>query len=270
VKHDVRPAAVAGTFYPASPHHLLKAVDDLLARAKAPASSAPPKALIVPHAGYVYSGPVAASAYAAIEPHASRFTRVVLLGPAHREYVRGLALPEATAFETPLGVVEIEPRPAQDLPGVVRSDRVHAREHSLEVELPFLVRVLHRFRVVPLAVGEAEGDEVARVIEALWGGPETLVVVSSDLSHYLPYDAGRALDEATTERILGLGPAAVLHEQACGATPINGLLAVAKQRNLRPALLDLASSGDTAGDRGSVVGYGAFAFYEEGADAPRG
>lgn len=262
---DHRPAAVAGTFYPAVPRHLEGEVDELLRHAGAPPGR-PPKALIVPHAGYRYSGPVAASAYACLRPWAERIHRVVLAGPAHRAYFVGLALPEASVFETPLGPVEVDEEALARIPGVARSARAHAREHSLEVQLPFLMRVLPRFKIVPLVVGDAGGEEVAAVFDALWGGPETLIVVSSDLSHYLPYDVGRRRDEATARHIVELVPAPVDHEEACGATPVNGLIVSARRRGLAPALLDLRSSGDTAGDRAEVVGYGAFAFYEEAAD----
>jgi len=260
----VRPAAVAGTFYPGTPSRLQKEVDDLLDHAKVGSDPAP-KALIVPHAGYIYSGPIAARAYARLRPAADRITRVVLLGPAHRAYVDGLALPEANVFDTPLGPVEIDAEPAAALPGVVRSAIAHAREHSLEVQLPFLQRILRRFRLIPFAVGDARPEIVANVIEALWGGPETAVLVSSDLSHYLPYDVGREIDQETADRIVGLSPHLIDHDHACGATPINGLLAVARRRHLRAELIDRRSSGDTAGDKSAVVGYGAFAFHEEGA-----
>jgi MEMO1 family protein len=261
---QVRPTAVAGSFYPSARGELLGALDALLGAAAPPAAAASPKALIVPHAGYIYSGPVAASAYAGLRAHARRIERVVLLGPAHRVRVRGLALPEAEAFETPLGAVPIDVRAAASIPWVPRSARAHATEHSLEVQLPFLIRVLKQFSLVPLAVGDALTEEVARVIDALWGGAETLVVVSSDLSHYLPYAVARSTDAATARSILDLGPEPLDHEQACGATPVNGLLAVARRRGLRAALLDLRTSGDTAGARDEVVGYGAFAFYEHG------
>lgn len=257
---NVRPAAVAGMFYPASPIELRDDVDALLGAASAPEAHAP-KALIVPHAGYVYSGAVAASAYAAIRSRADGIRRVVLLGPAHRAYVTGLALPEADAFETPLGTVRVDRAALKLIPWVPRSEDAHMQEHSLEVQLPFLIRALREFALVPLCVGEAEPEDVARVLEALWGGPETLIVVSSDLSHYLPYQVARTTDQRTAHAILALGPRPIHHEQACGATPINGLILVARRHGLHAELLDLRSSGDTAGRRSEVVGYGAFAFY---------
>ena len=265
--HDVRPAAVAGTFYPRARDALRAEVRDHLAGVVDSGPGAAPKALIVPHAGYVYSGPIAASAYARLAPSRAVVRRVVLLGPAHRVAVRGLALPRARAFATPLGEVEVD-REAADaalaLPQVVASDLPHMHEHALEVQLPFLQAALDDFRIVPFVVGDASADEVAEVIERLWGGAETLVVVSSDLSHYHRYDEARAIDAASVARILALDPT-LDHDQACGATPINGLLRCARRRGLAPELLDLRNSGDTAGDRSRVVGYSAVAFVPEAA-----
>jgi AmmeMemoRadiSam system protein B len=261
---DIRPPAVAGRFYPAEPAHLAHEVDDLL-RAAAVSDELAPKVLLAPHAGYVYSGPVAASAYARLRSVAERIRRVVLLGPAHRVLVRGLALPDAAALATPLGVVPVDQealRTANALPQVSMSEAAHAFEHSLEVQLPFLQRILNDFSIVPLAVGEASPDEVAQVLECLWGGAETLIIISSDLSHYLPYSIAQRTDQETAAQILALGPRPLSHEQACGATPLNGLSQIARARGLRAQLLDLRSSGDTAGPRDQVVGYSAFAFYE--------
>jgi MEMO1 family protein len=259
---NARPAAVAGSCYPAAREPLCAQVDALLGAA--PAEDGPtPKVLVVPHGGYDYSGAVAAKAYAALRAAEGRVRRVVLFGPAHRVRVRGLALPEAEAFETPLGAVPIDKEALAQISWVPASAFSHAKEHSLEVQLPFLMRTLGRFSLVPLVVGDASLEEVTIVLEALWGGPETLVVVSSDLSHYLPYTLARSVDAETAQRILKLGPGPLDHEQACGATPLNGLLAQARRRKLRSRLLDLRSSGDTAGGRGEVIGYGAFAFYEQ-------
>jgi MEMO1 family protein len=257
----IRPAAVAGMFYPEARARLAADVRDYLEDARASAGPAP-KAVIVPHAGYVYSAPIAAAAYARLAALRGTIRRVVLLGPTHRVPVRGLAVPATAAFATPLGAVAID-RDAiarlRDLPQVVTSDAAHAQEHALEVQLPFLQAVLGEFALVPLAVGDATADEVAGVLDALWGGPETLVVVSSDLSHYHPYATAQRIDRGTADAILALDPA-LDHEAACGATPINGLLLVARRRGLVPALLDLRNSGDTAGDRSRVVGYASFAF----------
>lgn len=260
---NIRPAAVAGMFYPADPASLAQEVERCLAAA--PRRDAPiPKALIVPHAGYVYSGATAARAYARLAPARSLIRRVVLFGPAHRVPVRGLALPVAEAFATPLGTLAIDAdakAAALALPQVSASDVAHNLEHSLEVQLPFLQRVLDEFSLVPFAVGAATPAEVAEVIDLLWGGPETLVLISSDLSHFHAYKQAQALDRATAETILALDPA-LRHEQACGATPINGLLRAAKRRGLAIEQLGLCNSGDTAGDRNRVVGYAAFALTE--------
>jgi AmmeMemoRadiSam system protein B len=225
--------------------------------------------MIVPHAGYIYSGPVAAMVYARLRSAAARIERVVLLGPVHRVPVRGLALPAASAFATPLGTVPVDleaVRRLAGLPQVCVSANAHALEHSLEVQLPFLQAVLEKFAVVPLAVGDASAEEVAEVIDRLWGGEETLIVVSSDLSHYLSYSDAQAVDRATAQAILELRTN-ISHEQACGGTPVNGLLLVAQRRGLVPELVDLRNSGDTAGDKSRVVGYGAFAFTEPAAHA---
>ena len=255
-----RPAAVAGTFYPGHRRVLASVIDAFIGSATR--QNGRPKALVVPHAGYNYSGPIAASAYAQLrEPWP---TRVVLLGPAHFEPVKGMALPGAEAFSTPLGEVPVDAAAVTVLagmPGVVTSTAAHAREHSLEVQLPFLQRVLPTFTLVPLAMGQAGMEDVTRVLEALWGGEETLVLISTDLSHYLPCEMARALDQATALSILACDPA-IASDQACGAEGLRGLLQVARHRNLSVEQLDLRNSGDTAGDPARVVGYGAFAFYE--------
>jgi len=230
-----------------------------------------PKALIAPHAGYIYSGPVAAHAYDALSPARGIVRRVVLLGPVHRVPVRGLALPDADAFETPLGRVPVDRAAIEalaDLPQVVVSTRAHALEHSLEVQLPFLQRVLGEFALVPFAVGDASVNEVGAVIERLWGGPETLIVVSTDLSHYHPYRVAVQVDAETLARIEALD-SDIRHEQACGATPLNGLLAVARAKGMTIRRLSACNSGDTAGGRDQVVGYSAFALYEGAPVAPQ-
>lgn len=260
---NTRPPAVAGAFYPGDPTTLATTVDHLLAAAQA-ATGTQPKALIVPHAGYVYSGSTAATAYAALLPWAQTIRRVVLLGPTHRVAVDGIALPEAEVFSTPLGTVRLDAQAIAaiaDLPQIVFSDPVHAFEHSLEVQLPFLQRILESFTLVPLAVGHASPEAVAEVLDRLWDGPETLIVVSSDLSHFLPYGTAQQVDANTCRHILQLDTR-IHPEQACGAYPINGLLLAASRRGLTPTLLGLCNSGDTAGDRSRVVGYAAFSFTE--------
>jgi len=268
---NIRPAAVAGMFYPGSPIELQRTVVDLLAQARRSEPMRAIKALIVPHAGYIYSGPVAASAYARLDDLRGRIRRVVLLGPTHRVYVRGLALPEADCFATPLGEVQLDREGMQrlnGLPQVVVSAAAHQMEHSLEVQLPFLQQALGDFQLLPLAVGEATAAEVAEVLERVWGGDETLIVISSDLSHFLPDSLARKVDGGTVDAILALN-SHLSHEQACGATPVNGLLLAAKRHGLHPVVLDVRNSSDTAGDPDRVVGYAAFAFQaHDDADQP--
>jgi MEMO1 family protein len=257
----VRPAAVAGSFYPADPDQLRSEVDSFLDVAVSNGEAAP-KALIVPHAGYLYSGATAGAAYARLKSQRETIERVVLLGPAHRVWVEGLATSSADGFETPLGVVPVDDelrRRALVLPQVRIGDRAHAAEHGLEVQLPFLQRVLERFAVLPLVVGDASVEDVREALERVWGGSETLIVVSSDLSHYHDYDTARRLDARTAAAIVAEESDAIADNDACGARPLRGLLEAAKQHRLGVRLIDLRTSGDTAGERDSVVGYGAFA-----------
>jgi AmmeMemoRadiSam system protein B len=258
----VRPPAVAGLFYPSSPDDVRHSVRDAFESAVHPEPGAPvPEAIIVPHAGYIYSGAIAASAYERIVPARRVIRRVVLLGPSHRFPVRGLAVPSVDAFDTPLGRVPVDAAAralALELPAVVIEDRAHAAEHSLEVQLPFLQSVLDDFTVLPISVGDASAEEVASVLDACWGGPETLVVISTDLSHYHAYDEAVALDARTAAAIVGCRPEALDDHDACGARPVRGLLRCAAHRGLTVEQLDLRNSGDTAGGRDRVVGYGAF------------
>jgi AmmeMemoRadiSam system protein B len=266
-----RPSAVAGLFYADDPDELRMQVLGLLADVAA-STKVMPKALIAPHAGYAYSGRVAAAAFATLLDSAQMIKRVVLIGPAHYFPVRGIAAPTVDAFETPLGRVAVDLETLStvaDLKFIIRADAPHAPEHALEVELPFLQTLLTSFEVVPLIVGEATPHDVAHVLRRSWGGPETLIVVSSDLSHYHPYAAARQIDRGTVAAILALD-SALDHEQACGATPINGLALCARRRHLKPELIDLRNSGDTAGDKSRVVGYAAFAFTEQNRAAAQG
>lgn len=261
-----RSPAVAGSFYPADPLALQQQIDDFLAvrESRVDVPAAAPKALVCPHAGIIYSGRTAGIGYAQLIANRSQIRRVVLLGPTHRVGIRGLAVPSVDAFATPLGEIPIDRAgraAALRLPQVAMSDAPHLAEHSLEVQLPFLQRALDEFSLLPLAVGDAAPAEVAEVLDAVWGGAETLIVISSDLSHFHPYDAAQAIDRESIDAVLALaGP--LDHEQACGATPLNGLLRVARRRGLKPSLLDLRNSGDTAGDRRRVVGYAALRFDE--------
>jgi len=261
---NVRPPAVAGTFYPGNANELRHSLLDCFEHARIGKTPLRPKALVVPHAGYIYSGPVAASAYRLLEPFHAEIRRVVLLGPVHRVWVPGLALPGVAAFDTPLGRIPLDEEAIAsiaDLPQVEVSASAHAQEHSLEVHLPFLQTVLADFALIPLVVGEATPEEVAQVLERLWGGEETLIVVSSDLSHFLHYVEAEKADLATAHAILKLD-GHLDGNQACGAYPINGLLLSAKRHGLAVHVVDLRNSGDTAGDHSRVVGYGAFVLTE--------
>jgi AmmeMemoRadiSam system protein B len=249
----IREPAVAGLFYPAGPAELEKAVRAYLAEAEG--TGPEPKALIVPHAGYVYSGPVAATGYARVKRD---IERVVLLGPAHRFPVRGVATHSAEFFTTPLGRIRVDPA-VRSLPGVQVVDAAHIAEHSLEVHLPFLQVALGDFALLPLLVGEAKPDEVAAILDAAWGGPETLIVVSTDLSHFNDYDTAKRMDRVTATAIEEFRHDKVGPYQACGCRPVGGLLTVAKRLGLAVETLDLRSSGDTAGGKREVVGYGTFA-----------
>lgn len=258
---SVRNPAVAGLFYPRDPRDLQAMVGEYLRSAQA--EGAVPKAIIAPHAGYIYSGPIAASAYARIKPARGRVTRVVLLGPAHRVGFHGLALSSADYFLTPLGRILVDQEAIKKisrLPQVRVMDAAHAQEHSLEVHLPFLQEVLGDFSLVPLVVGDAEPGEVAEVLDLLWGGPETLIVISSDLSHYHDYKTAQKLDRATSQAIEELRSEDIAYDHACGRNPVNGLLHVARRLGLKAKTIDLRNSGDTAGSQDKVVGYGAYIF----------
>ncbi len=259
----VRTPAVAGLFYPANVTELHAQVRQFLDQVEPPTES-PPKAIIVPHASYIYSGPIAASAYARLRAVRDVITRVVLLGPSHRVGFRGIAVSGMTAFATPLGQIPVDQEAVEQvrcLPEVGFLEQAHAQEHSLEVHLPFLQEVLGAFKLAPLVVGDARPAEVGAVLEALWGGPETLIVISSDLSHYQDYQTARRLDSATSQAIEALRYEDIGYDQACGRNPVNGLLWVARRKGLRGETIDLRNSGDTAGSRDQVVGYGAYVFH---------
>ncbi len=256
-----RQPAVAGTFYPADKHQLQAMIQSYLDHTTP--SGGLPKAIIAPHAGYIYSGPIAASVYARLPQGRGQITRVVLLGPAHRVGFRGCALSTAMWFATPMGEIPIDQEAAStlaDLPFVHKLDSPHDQEHSLEVHLPFLQAVLGSFSLVPVVVGDASPEEVAMLLDKLWGGDETLVVISSDLSHYHDYATAQRMDEATSESIVALRPEDIDFEDACGRLPISGLLLAAKQRGMKAETIDLRNSGDTAGSKDRVVGYGSYAF----------
>lgn len=253
---SVRSPAVAGMFYPADPDELAKTVQNFLHTGT---EISVPKMIIVPHAGYIYSGAVAGTAYAQLQG-ADQIRRVVLLGPSHRVALRGIAAPSADTFATPLGEITIDNdlRDAiTDMPGVLVHDVPHVQEHSLEVQLPFLQSVLRDFTLLPLVVGDAAPETVAAVLEKIWGGEETLIVISTDLSHYLPYSVSQRVD-AETSALIEACSTHIHPEQACGAHPLNGALLLAQKKGLRVRCIKLANSGDTAGTRDRVVGYGAY------------
>lgn len=256
---STRPPAVAGTFYPADRRQLQAMIRAFLSEKTDEGRQ--PKAIIAPHAGYVYSGSIAASAYRRLRPGRHRIRRVVLAGPSHRVGFKGIAVPSATAFSTPLGDVPLD-RDAiaslSEFPFVQVLDPAHAAEHSLEVQLPFLQEVLEVFSLVPLVVGDADPAEVAQVLERVWGGDETVIVISSDLSHYHDYATAQRMDRKTSQAIEALRPAALDYEDACGRLPVSGLLLAAKQHGLTAKTIDLRNSGDTAGPKDRVVGYGAY------------
>ncbi|MEK9725738.1 MAG: AmmeMemoRadiSam system protein B, partial [Rhodospirillaceae bacterium] len=266
----IRQPAVAGQFYPGNEGDLSAAVDGYLDAADK-TDARVPKAIIAPHAGFVYSGPIAASAYARLAPVCDTIKHVVLLGPCHRVAVQGLALSSADAFATPLGEIPVDKdfaAKALEFPQVQVFDQTHQMEHSLEVHLPFLQRCLSDFTLLPLVVGQAAPESVAEVLDALWGGPETLIVVSSDLSHYLDYDAARDIDAQTCEAIEALDPGRIARQGACGRFPVGGLLVAAKERGMTVETVDLRNSGDTAGPKDRVVGYGSWLFFEDAEPRP--
>lgn len=273
---SIRHAAVAGLFYPSDASKLQHDVDGLLRNADSSEQSdkshsvvlppGRPKAIIAPHAGYVYSGSTAARAYRLLRPYAEQTKRVVLLGPSHRVGFSGIAASSADFYETPLGPIPLDQakiEKALDCPGVTYMDQAHLQEHSLEVHLPFLQTVLRDFTLTPLVVGDCSAAITGKVLDTLWGGDETLIVISSDLSHFLDYDTANALDHATCKAIESFNGDAINFEQACGRNPIKGLLYEANRHPLTIRTLGLCNSGDTAGDKSRVVGYGAWACWED-------
>lgn len=258
-----RPAAVADMFYPGTSSLLRDEIQSYIS--KVTPGTTTPKAIIAPHAGYIYSAAVAAHAYAQLKQARAIIKRVVLLGPCHRVAIKGLAVPDDDFFETPLGKIPLDHisiRRLLDLPQVQVFNPTHKDEHSLEVQLPFLQEVLDDFSIIPLVVGESRVQDVSEVIDFLWGNEETLFVISSDLSHYLGYETAQAIDTQTCHAIESLNSAAIGHENACGRYAINGLLESAKRRNMKVTTLDIRNSGDTAGSKDRVVGYGSWMFEE--------
>lgn len=262
---NIRPPAVAGMFYPENPDVLRDIIEQDLAQATPTAAATFPKVLIVPHAGYIYSGSIAANAFALLEPYRQLIKRVVIIGPSHRVGFNGAALSSADDFDTPLGTIPVDKDARAKLSGIAGIhviDKAHAAEHSLEVQLPFLQFLLDKFSIVPIVAGDAEPQLIAKIIETLWGGPETLIIISSDLSHFHQYQTAQQLDQATSQAILDLDVNAIDSQHACGCVGIKGLLTFAQRHPLEVSVLDLRNSGDTAGSKDSVVGYGAYLFTE--------
>jgi MEMO1 family protein len=258
----IRKPAVAGMFYPKDPKELSRDLEHYLAQA--PTNKILPKAIIVPHAGYVYSGAVAAVAYQLVKNNKNKITRVILLGPSHRVAFPGLALSTADYYETPFGNVSIDKELAESLTSMAQityNDAAHAAEHSLEVHVPFLQHTLNNFTLLPLVVGDARADEVSDVLLKVWGGEETLIVISTDLSHFEDYETAQAQDKKTCSHIEQMNPECLEYHDACGRIPVSGILVAAKTKGLKIATLDLRNSGDTAGSKDRVVGYGSWAFY---------
>ena len=254
-----RQPAVAGTFYPSDPGQLHEILSHFLADYE-PVTHVP-KAIIAPHAGYIYSGPIAASVYSRLKAARDRITRVVMIGPSHRVAFKGLALSKALSFITPLGSVRLDQealKTVSDLPFVNYLEEAHIYEHSLEVQLPFLQDMLSDFKIIPIVAGDASPEEVSQVLEALWGGDETLIVISSDLSHYHDYATARQQDKATSDIIEHLQYEQLEPGSACGKVPVSGLLKYARENSLSIKTIDLRNSGDTAGDKSRVVGYGSY------------
>ncbi len=258
---SIRKPAVAGLFYPADPQLLKQSIDDYLALANCESNN--PKALIVPHAGYRYSGVVAASGYSLLKNLKTTINTVVMIGPSHRVGFNGVAVPSVDYFATPLGDVQIDKNKIaaiSKLPFVQTRDDAHLQEHSLEVQLPFLQTLLDDFAIVPLVAGNASAAEIAMILEQLWGGPETLILISSDLSHFHDYNTAKQMDSATSLAIEQLKPELINYDSACGKVPVTGLLSIARKLGLKAKRLDLRNSGDTEGSKDKVVGYGAYAF----------
>lgn len=261
MKKNSRPTAVAGSFYPSDPKELSRQVWSFIKHGVV--SNRTPKAIIAPHAGYVYSGPIAGSAYKTLLPLKDTIKKVVLLGPAHRVGFRGIAAPSQDFFSTPLGDIPIDRgaiRTILKFDDVKVFDEAHGEEHSLEVHLPFLQSVIANFSLIPLVVGMATPEAVENVLTELWGGPETLIVISSDLSHYESYERARVLDKDTTINILDFNADKLNDQGACGIYPIRGFLKIAAEKKLTGSMIDLRNSGDTAGSKDRVVGYGAYVF----------
>ncbi len=260
----VRTPAVSGSFYPEEAEALQKMLKTFMQQTLV--SIVPvPKAVIVPHAGYIYSGLSAAHLYTQLIPARQTIKKVVLMGPSHHVSFKGIAGTHMTHFATPLGNIAVDQSALYEISTLAQIsiiEQAHAQEHSLEVQLPFLQEILEDFSIIPLVVGEASAEQVSLVLDKLWGGQETLIVISSDLSHYLDYKTAQVMDQQTTDAIENLRPEDIHYQHACGRVPINGLLHLARSKKMKVTTVDLRNSGDTAGSKNQVVGYGAYAFNE--------
>lgn len=265
----IRKPAVAGTFYPASPDELRNMVREMLAKSQSTTmATINPRAIIVPHAGYIYSGIVAAHAYGCIREFAGRITQVAILGPAHRVALRGMALSPAEFFQTPLGNIPVDQEACAKLasyPQVTMDEEAHEYEHSLEVQLPFLQELLGDFKLVPIVVGETSPEDVYTVLSYfsnnISGDKNTLIVISTDLSHFESYEMASSHDRKTSQAIEELKYENINSGDACGRNPLNGLLYFAREKNLHMQKLALQNSGDSTGDHDRVVGYGAYVLH---------
>ena len=258
----IRPAAVADMFYSANSSELAAQVFDFMDSDEI--INIVPKALIVPHAGYVYSGSTAGKGYALAKKLIPVVNKIVLIGPCHRVWIEGLAIPNCQYFETPLGRITIDSTSLLELakfPQVVISNQAHEQEHSLEVQLPFLQSIFSQFELIPMVVGDISTEALVKVLEFLWGGEETLIVISSDLSHFLDYDTAVAIDNKTSQAIENFDSESISSEMACGCSGIKALLQVANNKNLQVKTIHQCNSGDTAGSKDRVVGYGSYAIY---------
>ena len=264
--NPVREAAVAGIFYPADVYQLKNDINGYLQHIT-DNNSGKPKILITPHAGYKYSAQVAASAFAKLRPFKDKIKKVFLLGPSHRVYVNGVALPKEKSFKTPLGIIKVDSDIVEQIsktkPFKFKST-AHKNEHSLEVSLPFLQVVLGNFEIIPMLYGEANPHEIAQTIQPYLERDDSILIVSADLSHYLDYSTAKKVDEQTANNIKE--GKTVDHHQSCGATAINTALIMAQNFGLVPQMLNMANSGDVIGDKDSVVGYGAWSFEKNNED----
>lgn len=263
--NKIRRSAVAGYFYPSNKEILIKQIKNFLENATLKFNYTP-YALICPHAGYVYSGPIAGFSYKTLLPNKKNYKNIIILGPSHFEYVNGIAYISAEYFETPLGNAKVDLETLEKikkLDFLVQNEDAHKKEHSIEVQIPFIQYIFQNdIPILPLAFGKISPEKIKILLETIWN-PETLIIISSDLSHYYDYDTAKKLDKQTSDAILNLDSDAIQYEQACGRIGIQGLLMFAKEKNWKAYLLDLRNSGDTSGSKTQVVGYGAWSFTDE-------